>query len=190
MGKLLQLATHCINDAQFYASQSKPRIRLDNNHVSDCLTFSLVRWVNDDNPFNGSYSKRNKAEAEAEVSKKYQPAINVISPGRHLQLAIEFEDEPPVYITYRHLIDRASTFTGTHNKKEKYLGLFKRTISHDYECTIEWYRHQFVIKCGSITEEITFEEYTAFIEKFMENLTRLQNEADEAKIDKRLNKYR
>lgn len=186
MGKLLELATHCINDSRFYGSQDKPSIKWVNDFVSEYLTYISVRFINDNKPFK---TFNEKYDIEAKIGNKYGPENNLISPAHHNQLVIEFEDEPPVHIFYMHVTDEVSTVTGTHDEKERHLLFFKRTISRDYQCTIHKYKHRFIIQCGSITEDITLEQYTALIDKFRANLTRLQNEADQAKIDKRLKEY-
>jgi len=191
MGKLLQLATHCIDDVQFYGSQGKrkPSIKWDNDLMYDSkyvLTKVSVNFINNNKPFK-SYNEQSNIVAK--INRKYCPENNSISPAYHNQLIIKFEDEPPVHIFYMHVLDEASTVTGRHDEKERYLFFFKRTISRDYQCTIHKYKHRFVIQCGSIMEDITLEQYTTLIEKYRSNLTRLENECDQAKIDKRLKEY-
>ena len=67
MGKLLELATHSINDSRFYGSQDKPSIKWVNNFVSKYLTRISVRFINNNKPFktyNGQY------DIEAKIGNK------------------------------------------------------------------------------------------------------------------------
>ncbi len=190
MGKLLELAMHCINDFKFYGSQEAPSIEIITGHgVPYYLTNSSIRWANNTKPirnFNVQF------DIDMDIMNKYRPrpADNVITPSFHPQLKIVFEDEPPIHISYMHVMEDTSIVTGTYNDQKRYFGLFKRTTPHVYECSTRNYKHRFFIRCGSITEDITLERYRLLVETYQANYTRNQNAADQAKIDERLNFYK
>lgn len=185
MGQLLTLATHCINDVKFYGAQKTPWILTDlvtlpNHKMSVDLDYdSITPMVTDKYTF------------ERKVWHMYQYGGNSLGPGLSKRLTIHFNDEPPIKIFKTHVIKSKSEDVGSLDLVDKKwkLNWFNKISTHGFTCQITIYMYVYTIQCGTITEDITEEQYNNLIDTYEKNKFRLKQEADQAKIDSRLKQY-
>ena len=185
MGKLLTLATHCINDKDFYQLASVRYITSDYRHVAN----------NKLNVFLHYSSITPKVKNEYLFNKKvwdmYRKDDNILCPTQIKALTIGFTDVPPIIIFGASVVDSRNVVSGSLDiiDKKWQINFLNKTTRHTFQVELTTYKIEYKIMCGSITEVISEEQYNTLIDTYEKEKVRLQQESDQAKIDLRLKQY-
>lgn len=185
MGQLLTLATHCINNVKFYGTENPQRIFTDSvtlpsHKMSVDLDYkSITPMVTDKYTF------------ERKVWGMYCHRDNSLGSASSKRLTIVFSDEPPIIIFKTHVNVSVIKEIGSLAlvNKKWWLKWFNKTITHSFNYVMTNHGFEYRIKCGTISEVLTEEQYNNLINSYENNKLRLKQEADQAKIDSRLKNY-
>lgn len=185
MGQLLTLATHCINDKDFYQPATSRCITSDyrylaNNKINVCLNYSSI-----------TPKVNNEYDFQKKVWDMYRKDDNILSPPQIKSVAITFTDAPPIIIFGASVVESQNMVSGSLDIiNEQYLiKIFNKTVKHTFEAELTTYKMEYKIQCGAITEVITEEQYNTLIDTYDNVKLRLEQEFAQAKIDSRLKQY-
>lgn len=185
MGQLLTLATHCINDKDFYQPATSRYITSKFIHISTTKTNvsldydSITPKVKDERGFNQM------------VCDMFRKNNNTLLPSLIRVMTLTFSDEPPIIITGQSVVESENVASGSLylTNKQWLIIFFNKTIKHTFKAGLTTYKMEYKIQCGSINEVITEEQYNMLIDTYDNVKLRFQQESDQTKIDSRLKQY-
>ena len=185
MGQLLTLATHCINDVKFYGTQMTPSISINWEHMNQ-HAISVHLDTNSITP-----KVKDTYDFEKKVWDLYRKGDNTLAPSGTKLLTINFNDEPPIWIDRFHVVESDKDVIGSLDVVDKKwkLAFLNKTTTHTFKCRLTTHKLEYRITCGTISEVITEEQYNNLIDTYENNKLRLQQEADQAKINQRMKDY-
>ena len=185
MGQLLTLATHCINDKDFYQPDNVRCITSDyryvaNNKINVFLEYSSI-----------TPRVKNEYDFQKKVWDMYRKDDNILSPPQIKAITITFVDVPPIIIFGASVVESRNKVSGSLDiiDEQWLIKFFNKTVNHTFKAELTTYKMEYKIQCGAITEVITEEQYNTLIDTYDNVKLRLEQEFAQAKIDSRLKQY-
>ena len=186
--ELILLANICLDNPEFYGVD-KNRIEVYNRNI---CTFFLTLTTTPLIPL-GEIDR----EQYEDVRRSYYDPINVNSYEYMSELVISFEKKPPLIIDIKADCEILEEVVSTHKVdwvkevKKWYTNKFSYQKIKDVDLNVvkKSYQYKFNIKSGSLSFELTKEEYDALLLKFNTNKASFAKTNDENIVRERIKKF-